>query len=163
MWGNRKSHDSHSWETGDTVCLSSWTLLPRHWSWYLYIHGINFSDFWDYEYALSQQIKDVLNTSFPIEIKVVNDAPLSFCFHVIRGKLLLTRDEDSLVDYMVRIAKTYLDIAPLQHYYMMNAMAWRHSILTRCMLNSKIRKEKGEENPSVIIEANRLYMKGGGM
>ena len=87
------------------------------------MHGINFSDFWDYEYTLSQQIKDVLNASFPVEIKVVNDAPLSFCFHVIRGNLLLTRDEDSLVDHMVCIAMTCLDIAHLRHYYMMEAMA----------------------------------------
>ena len=72
---------------------------------------------------LSRQIKDVLNASFPIETKIINEAPLSFCFHVIRGKLLLTRNEGSLVDYMVRIAKTYLDIAPLRHYYMMEAMA----------------------------------------
>ena len=87
------------------------------------MHGINFSDFWDYEYALSQQIKDALNPSFRVETKVIDEAPLSFCFHGIRGRLLLTRDEDSLVDYMVRIAETYLDIAPLRHYYMMEAMA----------------------------------------
>lgn len=88
----------------------------------IYVQGIKFTDFWDYEYTLSRQIKDVLNASFPIETKIINEAPLSFCFNVIRGKLLLTRDEGFLVDYMVRITKTYLDMAPLRYYYMMEAM-----------------------------------------
>ena len=87
------------------------------------VRGIDPSGYWDYECKLSHRIEDALHFSFPVELKVINETPLSFCFHVIRGKLLFAQDEGLLVDFMVRIARDYLDIAPLRHHYIKVAMA----------------------------------------
>jgi len=89
----------------------------------IFVRGIDRSDHWNYEYHLSRQIEDALRTSFVIEVKVINEAPLSFCFHVVKGELLFTRDEDFLVDFMVRTARDYLDIEPLRKRYIPEAMA----------------------------------------
>ena len=50
---------------------------------------------------------------YPVDVRVVNDAPVSFLFHVLRGHLLLVRDERLLADLIERTARTYHDRAPL--------------------------------------------------
>ena len=60
---------------------------------------------------------------FLVEFKVINKAPLSFCYHVIRGQILFVRDEGSLAEFMARVARGYLDIAPIRHRYMAEAMS----------------------------------------
>ena len=77
----------------------------------------------DLELDLSQRLEDALDSKFPVEVKVINEAPLAFRFHVIRGELLFTRNEDLSVDYMTCTARQYLDYAPLRHRYMKEAMA----------------------------------------
>jgi predicted nucleotidyltransferase len=89
----------------------------------IFVRGVDRSDHWDYEYRLSKEIENALRSSFVIEIKVINEAPLSFCFHVVTGVLLFTRDEDLLVDFMIRTARDYLDMAPLRQQYITEAMA----------------------------------------
>jgi len=89
----------------------------------IFVRGVDRSDHWNYEYRLSREIENTLRSSFVIEVKVINEAPLSFCFHVITGKLLFTRDEDFLVDFMIRTARDYLDMAPLRQRYITEAMA----------------------------------------
>lgn len=83
----------------------------------------NASRYLDFELDLSQRIEDALESKLPVEVKVINEAPLSFRFHVIRGELLFTRNEDFLVDYMTSTARQYLDYAPMRHRYMKEAMA----------------------------------------
>jgi predicted nucleotidyltransferase len=89
----------------------------------IFVRGVDSSEYWDYEYRLSKEIENVLRSSFVIEVKVINEAPLSFCFHVITGKYLFARDEDFLVDFMIRTARDYLDMAPLRQRYIREAMA----------------------------------------
>jgi uncharacterized protein len=57
--------------------------------------------------ALSQAV------GYPVDVRVVNHAPVPFLFHVLRGRLLLARDEPLLSDLMERTARTYHDMAPL--------------------------------------------------
>ena len=49
----------------------------------------------------------------PVDVRRINDAPLSFRFHVFRGRLLLVRDELALSDLLEHTARAYHDIAPL--------------------------------------------------
>ena len=86
------------------------------------ITGIDVSGFWDYECMLAQQIEDELNQSITVEVKVINSAPVSFCFQVVRGKLLFARDEEPLLKFMVSTARRYLDMSPLRRTYMIEAM-----------------------------------------
>jgi uncharacterized protein len=89
----------------------------------IFVRGVDRSDHLNYEYRLSREIENTLHSSFVIEVKVINEAPLSLCFHVITGKLLFSRDEDFLVDFMIRTARDYLDMAPLRQQYITEAMA----------------------------------------
>lgn len=51
---------------------------------------------------------------FPIDVRVLNDAPVTFLFHVFReGRLLLSRNDECLADLMERTVREYLDAAPL--------------------------------------------------
>lgn len=88
----------------------------------IFVKGIDPADFWDYEARLCQQIEEALNNLFLVELKVINKAPLSFCYRVIRGQILFVRDEDSVVEFMARVARDYLDIAPMRHRYIIEAM-----------------------------------------
>jgi predicted nucleotidyltransferase len=49
---------------------------------------------------------------FPVDILVLNEAPLPFLYHVLRGRLLLCRDETFLTDMLEDVARRYLDLAP---------------------------------------------------
>ena len=89
----------------------------------VFVKGVGSTDFWDYECGLSQKIEKALCHPFPVEAKVINRAPISFCYHVIRGRLLFVRDESVMVGFMTRVARTYLDMAPLRRKYMLEAMA----------------------------------------
>ncbi len=80
-------------------------------------------DFWDYACMLSRKIETALKKPFPVEIKIINHAPLSFAYHVIRGRLLFVRDENAMVDFMTRVARSYLEMAPSRRKYMAEAMA----------------------------------------
>lgn len=49
---------------------------------------------------------------FPVDIRVLNEAPLPFLYHVLRERLLLCRDETFLTDMLEDVARRYLDLAP---------------------------------------------------
>ena len=49
---------------------------------------------------------------FPIDVRRINDAPVPFLFHVLRGRVVAVRDEKRLVDLMERTARDYHDRAP---------------------------------------------------
>jgi hypothetical protein len=49
----------------------------------------------------------------PVDVRRVNDAPVSFLFHVLRGRPLVVRDEEMLATLMERTAREYHDRAPL--------------------------------------------------
>ncbi len=53
-------------------------------------------------------------TGFPVDVRVLNDAPVTFLFHVFReGRLLLSRNDECLSDLMERTVRAYLDMEPL--------------------------------------------------
>lgn len=49
----------------------------------------------------------------PVDVRILNEAPLSFLYHVLLGQLLLCQDEAFLTDMMEDVARRYLDLAPL--------------------------------------------------
>ena len=53
-------------------------------------------------------------TGFPVDVRILDDAPVPFLFHVFRaGRLLFSRDEERLADLMERTVREYLDMEPL--------------------------------------------------
>jgi len=59
----------------------------------------------------------------PVAVRRVNDAPVSFLFHVLRGRALVVRDEDMLATLMERTVRQYHDHAPLVHRAARDAFA----------------------------------------
>ncbi len=49
----------------------------------------------------------------PVDVRRVNDAPVPFLFHVLRGRVVAVRDPELLAGLMERTARDYHDRAPL--------------------------------------------------
>ena len=83
------------------------------------VHDVDVGVFLD-DMAIAQQMNvvDALSVTLsaavglPIDIRVLNEAPLPFLYHVLRGKLVLCRDETFLTDMLEDVARRYLDLAP---------------------------------------------------
>jgi predicted nucleotidyltransferase len=49
----------------------------------------------------------------PVDVTVLNFAPLSFVYHVIRGTAFFVRDEELMSQVVESTVRRYLDIKPL--------------------------------------------------
>ncbi len=49
----------------------------------------------------------------PVDVRILNSAPVSFLFHVFRGCLLLSRNEALLTNLLENVPWQYLDIASI--------------------------------------------------
>ena len=70
----------------------------------------------DYEISHSLRLEKVLG--LPVDVKILNDAPLSFRYHVSRGILLLNRDDSIREDFLRRTWSEYFDFLPLSRIYL---------------------------------------------
>jgi hypothetical protein len=50
---------------------------------------------------------------FPVDVRVLNQAPLGFQHSAMQGDLLLVRDAEQLSDYLEGITRRYIEFAPL--------------------------------------------------
>jgi len=71
--------------------------------------------------ALAQSLSD--RAKLPVDVRPLNGAPVSFVYHVLRGQLLLSRDDTLLTEVMERAVHQYLDIAPLLRHSTKEAFA----------------------------------------
>ena len=49
----------------------------------------------------------------PVDVRILNAAPVSFQYHVLRGRLVVCRDDAVLATVWERIVSRYLDLAPM--------------------------------------------------
>jgi hypothetical protein len=49
----------------------------------------------------------------PVDVRRLNDAPIPFLFHALRGRAVAVHDEMHLANLMERVAREYHDMAPL--------------------------------------------------
>ena len=72
------------------------------------------------EAALSRE----LDTSPPpVDVRVLNEAPLGFCYQTLRGgHLLMSRNEPFRIEWVVQIVARYLDMKPLRDRALKEAM-----------------------------------------
>ena len=78
------------------------------------------TDIFDYEMSLSIELTRLLR--FPVDVHVLNGAPLGFQHSVLQGEVLLVRDEDKLTDFIERVALEYMDFAYLGHRYLLEVL-----------------------------------------
>jgi len=68
------------------------------------------------------QMESLLNKAvgrFRFDVRILNGAPLSFRYEVIKnGKLITTKDEESRVDFETSTWSNYFDFAPFRDSYL---------------------------------------------
>jgi predicted nucleotidyltransferase len=74
----------------------------------------------DYEMRLSVELTQVL--AFPVDVHVLNQAPLGFQYSVVGGELLLVRDADQLSDYLEDVARRYMEFSALGRAYLLEVL-----------------------------------------
>jgi predicted nucleotidyltransferase len=73
--------------------------------------------------ALELSVQLRLTLGFPVDVRVLNDAPLSFRYHALRGSSLLVRDEELLAELRTRTWDEYLDFQPFARRYLREALS----------------------------------------
>jgi len=61
----------------------------------------------DFEIMTSMKLET--NVKLPVDIKVINYAPLGFQYYSTTGSLLMCRDDDLRVDFLTKIRSLYFD------------------------------------------------------
>ncbi|MEM3385739.1 MAG: nucleotidyltransferase domain-containing protein [Nitrososphaeria archaeon] len=70
-----------------------------------------------FQYTINLPCKLEPETNFPIDIQVLNDAPLPFKYHVlIEGKVLFSKDEDLRTRLVDETIRQYIDLKLLTKY-----------------------------------------------
>lgn len=59
----------------------------------------------------------------PVDVKPLNDAPVAFVFHALRGHLLFSRDDERLAAIIEDVVRRYLDVEPLVRHAAREAFA----------------------------------------
>lgn len=70
--------------------------------------------------ALSLKLEKSLNV--PVDVKILNSAPLSFRYHATKGKLILDCDEAIREDFLCRTWSDYFDFKPVAKIYLREAI-----------------------------------------
>ena len=76
-----------------------------------------------FRYALDLSVHLQLRLGLPIDVRVLNDAPLAFRYHALRGLPLVTRDEEFLDELRARTWDDYLDFQPFARQYLREALS----------------------------------------
>ena len=77
----------------------------------IYLSEITQEQSTPYGLALSQTLSNKLR--IPVDARVLNFAPASFLYHVIRGKLIIERNEEVSAQITEQTVQRYLDLKPL--------------------------------------------------
>lgn len=71
----------------------------------------------NFEFDLEEEIKSF--THLPVDVRIINHAPLSFVYHVIKeGILIVDKDAGKRADFEGIIFKKYLDFAFFRRQYL---------------------------------------------
>lgn len=76
-----------------------------------------------YEAGLQRGLQKLLDMTCPLDVRLLNTAPLAFRFHAMCGRLLLDRDPELRIEITTRTALSYLDIAPILRHHAREAFS----------------------------------------
>ncbi len=77
----------------------------------VYLNGPDPHQDMPFSVVLAQRLSKRLQ--LPVDVRILNGAPVSFLHHVLRGRLLVSHDDDFLGDVMEDTIRRYLDMAPI--------------------------------------------------
>ena len=70
-----------------------------------------------YEFELEDKLSKTLSTHIPLDIRIINKAPVTFSYHVVTGELIFCRDENVYADFVTKVVREFLDIKPIIEHY----------------------------------------------
>ena len=76
-----------------------------------------------FRYALDLSVQLHLQLGHPIDVRVLNDAPLAFRYHALQGRPLVARDEGFLDELRARTWDDYLDFQPFARQYLREVLS----------------------------------------
>lgn len=76
--------------------------------------------FRQYELDLSVELTQQMRV--PVDVRVLNDAPMGFRYHALKGRLLLVKDVELLDEVRARAWDDYFDFAPFARQYFSEAI-----------------------------------------
>ena len=76
-----------------------------------------------FRHALDLSVQLQLAVGKPVDVRVLNDAPLAFRYHALRGRPLLVRDEAFLADLRARTWDDDIDFQPFARQYLREALS----------------------------------------
>jgi predicted nucleotidyltransferase len=86
----------------------------------LFVNEIPEKEFMSYEFDLERLIERVL--AYPVDVRILNNAPSSFCYTVIKkGIRLIDNNEDERVNFEMRTYQNYFDFLPFRRQYLKEA------------------------------------------
>jgi len=72
----------------------------------------------DYEISLETELMNEVG-SYQVDVRVLNTAPLSFKYNVIKsGSLLLVKDDNKRTDFQEAVLSHYFDFEPYRNNYL---------------------------------------------
>ncbi len=77
-----------------------------------------------YETDLEEELQTRLGVPFPLDVRLLNRAPVSFQYKAIGGRLLVDRAPDLRVEFCTRVMSRYLDIRPVLLHHMREAFSY---------------------------------------
>ena len=70
------------------------------------------------DYELEQGVRWSAEHGLSIDVRVLNDAPVTFRYHALKGTALLVRDEEFVDELRARTWDEYCDFAPFARRYL---------------------------------------------
>lgn len=71
-----------------------------------------------FEYEMQLSIELTRRLGFPVDVHILNEAPLGFQHAVLQGQILLVRDEAFLTDFIERVSRDYAEFVYLGRAYL---------------------------------------------
>ncbi|MGC9046159.1 MAG: nucleotidyltransferase domain-containing protein [Thermodesulfovibrio aggregans] len=76
----------------------------------VYVENFKESNWQYYEIALPDKIEKKIK--YPVDCKVLNDADVIFAYNVVKGKLIIVKNEELWEDFLIYTLKSYADFYP---------------------------------------------------
>lgn len=76
----------------------------------VFTSGISEKDAINYMLDLAQRLSEEVR--MPLDVRVLNFAPVTFLYHVIQGDLVLDSDEEIRSRFVEQVIRKYLDLKP---------------------------------------------------
>jgi len=79
----------------------------------IYISKVDEKEAISYNLTLGQALSKEMQ--MPVDVRILNFAPVLFLYHVIRGNVVFDRDEETRSRVVERTIQRYLDLKPMIH------------------------------------------------